>query len=108
MNSIMSNMAFKGKLTKREFEHKLVVGLGSEGLSQSPYVEEGKKLTLYYKNDRHVGTWMNGVGWVFEGVGFDKQMIAFDNLLWTVSKPEEQEQVREAMRVRATELGRKL
>lgn len=109
MSSIMSNMFFKGKLSKKEFEHKLVVGLGMEGLSASPYEEEGKKLTLYYKNDVHVGTWMSGIGWIFEHAGMDKQMLALDELMFSVIPGSEQySQVKDAMKARALELGRKV
>jgi len=59
------------KITKRDFENKLVKEFGLTGLVASPYIEDGKKLTLYYLEDikeypLHIATWMSGEGWVFD------------------------------------------
>jgi len=70
----------KIKISKKSFEKTLSNDFGSTDLVQSPYVEDGKKLTLYYLKDAekrsigkeefimdlHIATWMNGEGWVFD------------------------------------------
>ena len=64
------------KITKKAFEADLIQRHGFDDLTVSPYQEEidrddwGKpiftKLSLYYVNDVHVGTWQKGEGWRFE------------------------------------------
>jgi len=65
----MSSIAFNQKMKKSEFEAKVVADLGMDGLTCCPYVEEGKHMTLYYKNGVHVGTWIRSCGisrgWIF-------------------------------------------
>jgi len=71
----MANMAFKKKMTKREFITKLIDDFGIDNLSESPYSENGMdeygnpkitKLTLYYFKGVHAATWCNGEGWIFQ------------------------------------------
>lgn len=69
------SLHFKATITKKAFEQKLAVDLGIDGLAQCPYDEEGQKLTLYYKHDVHVGTWSNGVGWIFKSAYEKKAVI---------------------------------
>jgi len=61
----MSDLQFKERMPKSAFEQRLATDLGSEGLSCSPYREQGKPMTLYYLNGVHCGTWMSGKGWAF-------------------------------------------
>jgi hypothetical protein len=55
------------KGTKTKYEAAIIEEHGFDGLTASRYDEhlDGKvaKLTLYYKNDRHIGTWQRGGGW---------------------------------------------
>ena len=63
-------LKFKQRMTKASFENRIVTDLGNDGLTASPYTEmdgdKVNKMTLYYKNGAHVGTWMGGSGWAFE------------------------------------------
>jgi hypothetical protein len=64
-------MKFEGKITKGNFEAKLYdliaeLKFKDDDLSCSPYVEHGKKLTLYYIQGGHAGTWIKGEGWIFD------------------------------------------
>lgn len=62
------------KISKKGFEKALMNDFESSAVVQNPYIEDGKKLTLYYlidgdkKNDidLHIATWMSGEGWVFD------------------------------------------
>jgi len=59
------------RVTKRAFETAIIAEHGNDGLGASPYDEstvvDGEyvmaHMTLYYKNDVHVGTWQTGSGW---------------------------------------------
>lgn len=62
----MSALQFKKRMTKSAFDQRLQNELGAEGLSCCPYVEQGRKMTLYYNNGVHCGTWMGGQGWAFK------------------------------------------
>ena len=59
-------LKFKRKMKKATLEIELVNEFGVDDLAQSPYTEEGKRMTLYYYKGIHVGTWMNGEGWMFD------------------------------------------
>lgn len=67
----MPHLAFKEKMPKATFEQTVISKIGVEGLTASPYNEEGRdgkqtRMTLYYKNNVHVGTWQGGTGWMFK------------------------------------------
>lgn len=63
---------FKKRMTKSAFEQRIATDLGIDNVSCRPYEEmtdvEGvtAKMTLYYKNGVHIGTWQSGQGWLFE------------------------------------------
>jgi hypothetical protein len=64
-------MKFEGKIKKSDFESKLYetveeMGFKDDELSCSPYIENGKRLTLYYIQGGHAGTWIKGEGWIFD------------------------------------------
>jgi hypothetical protein len=92
----MSELAFKKKVTRKAFETRLVRDFGHENLSKSPYDESGwdnendvpttTRLTLYYIEGVHVGTWCKGIGWIFSHAYNDlkaqiAQMAALDEIL---------------------------
>jgi len=60
---------FEGKLSKRDFEDKLCSIYDSSTLSVRPYTEfsDGKnqKMSLYYSNGKHVGTFMVKKSFIF-------------------------------------------
>lgn len=61
-----SRFQFKSKIKKSDFESKLFGAFGqSRDISARRHTEEGKPMTLYYVDDGHAGTWMNGEGWIF-------------------------------------------
>jgi hypothetical protein len=60
------SIAFKQKMTKSQFESTLASKVGAEGLAQAKHSEDGKVLTLYYKDDYHCATWISGEGWIFK------------------------------------------
>ena len=69
----------KVKMTKKKFENLICEKLNIKVLGFCPYQEmdyshidkngyQSPKLinlTLYYKNDEHIGTWHSGKGWYF-------------------------------------------
>jgi len=67
----MSDLLFTQRMTKGAFEQRLVESIGAEGITACPYTEEAYgdgapvKMTLYYKNGVHAGTWQGGKGWAF-------------------------------------------
>ena len=65
----MSHLQFKRHITKTAFETLLKKDLGGR-LKGRPYDEvfAGKinHMTMYYRNNIHVGTWQKGVGWAFK------------------------------------------
>jgi hypothetical protein len=68
------NFLYKGKITKTALEAKMSDLLEDPKHKNtewtcSPYVEEGKKLSLYYFDGVHIGTWVGGSGWIFDGKG---------------------------------------
>jgi len=73
---MLKEMIFKEKITKRKFDAKMIEDFGYDNIYSSPYSETNtdevgnsvvKKMTLYYNNDdRHLGTWINGKGWIFK------------------------------------------
>lgn len=70
----MPRIAFDKRITHTAFVAKLVHDFGSDGLSKTPHREETidngeitiNLMTLYYNNDKHIGTWMKGKGWIFQ------------------------------------------
>lgn len=56
---------FDGKITKTLFEKKLFEVANGRKLSKRVCNENGDILTLYYMNEGHAGTWMNGNGWIY-------------------------------------------
>lgn len=71
----MSNIAFKKRITLNAFDAKLQEDFGYVNLSRSRYAENGlddndnpvvKKMWLYYYDGIHIGTWMQGEGWIFK------------------------------------------
>lgn len=70
----MVDIAFKQKMTKKDFEAKLLHDFGFDDLSKSSYSENTvdanskpvvQKMTLYRIKYEHIGTWMNGEGCIF-------------------------------------------
>lgn len=64
-------MKFKDRITKSKFERKIMREYKGN-IESSPYDEmkrdgsgEIVRLTLYYQNGKHIGTWTNGKGWLF-------------------------------------------
>ena len=69
---------FKGKITKKAFEKKLIDKFGKISVDVVP-LDTGQpgKMSLYYSNDPqiieqaphgiapHLGTWQSGEGWIF-------------------------------------------
>lgn len=71
----MSNLAFKRRITRKAFDAKLQEDFGDYPLFRSPHSENAldengnpivKKMTLYYYDGIHIGTWMKGEGWIFQ------------------------------------------
>jgi len=72
----MPEFAFKEKITKKAFGAKLIKEFGYDNLSCSPYSENtrdedgnlciGNRMTLFYVDNVHIGTWMKGEGWIFK------------------------------------------
>ena len=65
----MSNdnrLQFKKRMTKASFEARLYEDFNYLSLSCRPHVEGGSKMTLYYNDGTHCGTWHKGVGWTFK------------------------------------------
>ena len=65
------NLLFKAKIKKKEFVNKLIEMFGIERLSQCSHSEmnvNGKniRMTLYYIDGIHAGTWCNSEGWIFD------------------------------------------
>jgi hypothetical protein len=58
------------KITKKDFETKLHRDNPSGNIQKGPYVEhillkgelKASRMTLYYLNDKHIGTWQSGYG----------------------------------------------
>jgi hypothetical protein len=66
---------FKGKIKKRDFETKLFDIFGdNRDISSRVYVEEGKRLTLYYVENGHAGTWQSGEAWIFTSIDVEKHI----------------------------------
>lgn len=71
----MTRLAYDKRVSKVDFMDKLIHDFGFGILTQSPYVEDnmdastGKmkksRMTLFYVDGTHVGTWMAGKGWIF-------------------------------------------
>lgn len=64
-------MKFKDRITKSKFERKIMREYKGN-IESSPYDEMKRdgsgdfvRLTLYYQNEKHIGTWTNGKGWLF-------------------------------------------
>ena len=66
----MATTAFKEKITKKAFEAKVIGDFGNDKLAASPYDEQigdtRTKMTLYYLDGTHIGTWCKGEGWIFK------------------------------------------
>ncbi|GIC77707.1 hypothetical protein [Moritella sp. F3] len=61
-----TTMQFKGKITKRAFEQKIIDVCGEDReISSCVNFEEGKCMTLYYINGAHAGTWQSAGGCIY-------------------------------------------
>lgn len=58
------------KVKKGDFERRLLEFFPNSRLAKRPYIEYSLEqrrpipMTLYYADDKHVGTWCKGEGWV--------------------------------------------
>jgi len=64
-------MKFKDRITKTKFERKIMREYKGniEGSRYDEMKRDGSgdfvRLTLYYQDGKHIGTWTNGKGWLF-------------------------------------------
>jgi len=56
----------KRKTTKMNFEADLIERWGVKSLTYRPHYEDSKKISLYYADGVHIGTWQSGDGWEFQ------------------------------------------
>ena len=85
LNMANTTMQFKGKIKKREFEEKIIDVCGEDReISSRINVEEGKRMTLYYINGAHAGTWQSGGACIYSNETIESHIaskLRIQNLL---------------------------